>query len=97
MTRLLGRVKRLEKGDGSCPVCGFPENTVELHIVEELVVTDEQARAARERMSSGGISTPDGEPDGLGPCEECGRRPVVTVVRVSVKDQEGGPCDSPPG
>ena len=62
-------------------------------MVEQLVVMNEQARAAREQKLSGEFSAGDR----LGPCPECGRRPVVTVVRVSVKDQEGGPCDSPPG
>ena len=80
MSRLLSRIKRLERDDGSCAFCGWPDNTVQLHIVEELVTTHEQVRAAVEQT----------RPPWLVPCEACGRTPnVAEVVELETVTSEG--------
>ena len=84
MSRLTGRVKRLERADGSCPVCGWPDNGITLEIVEELLTgTAEEVHAAIEKEAR--------QPHWLQPCEECGRTPIVAEVVPLVVDPDKGP------
>jgi hypothetical protein len=85
MTRLGGRVTRLERADGECRSCGWPENGITLEIVEVVVTgTAEEIHAAMEKEAR--------EPHWLQPCQECGRiPPVVEVVRIDSTIPDGAP------